>query len=384
MKLHLTLQTIIAINHLITCLSANLVVLPGDPLEKITDLDLEISSHNDTTTECVGCLEDERKSVTTGNTDVSELPSDNYEMYEIDETQTEKPAPSDGNNTDNKLETDVRVSDSTNDRYKYVNQNWDPYDPYYQHKKTRTQLRNYIEGSTYEDGFNFYSNAVMEPEYYQYFWKRKEIALGKNRKRTTFIDKNFYWDEFNRFDVNNDGYLSSTEIQWRQYDIDNLINPSLGYPLDSPTFTNTLEKTLEHMSELLVNDGKNGNIYLPNWHQKLYNEETQLLDYNNFVKYRIIGDLIDGYALYKLHDTWGKTNGRAHENGYICNAEFGWMMRYWISLCDIYNGPYDGQLKLDDFYYKYSVTHDRQFRILELAAWKARFMDDVLFERRIY
>ena len=261
MKLRLTLQ-IIAINQLTTYLSANLV--PGDPLEKITDLDLEISSHNDT--ECVGCLEDERKSVTTGNTDVSELPSDNYEMYEIDETQTEKPAQPalfDGNNTDksidNKLETDV--NDSTNDRYKYVNQNWDPYDPYYQHKKTRTQLRNYIEGSSYEDGFNFYSNAVMEPEYYQYFWKRKEIALGKNRKRTTFIDKNFYWDEFSRFDVDNDGYLSSTEIQWRQYDIDNLINPSLGYPLDSPTFTNTLEKTLENMSELLVSDGKNGNIY---------------------------------------------------------------------------------------------------------------------------
>merc|ERR1719220_1011084 len=138
------------------------------------------------------------------------------------------------------------------------------------------------------------------------------------------------------------------------------------------------------MSNMLVNNGRKGQIRLPNWTDFFNQEKSQLIDYDDFVKYRIVGDLIDGYALYKLHDTWGKTNGRAHENGYICNAEFGWMMRYWISLTDIYNGPYDGQLKLNDFYYKYSVTHDRQFRILELAAWKAKFMDDVLFRNRIY
>lgn len=120
------------------------------------------------------------------------------------------------------------------------------------------------------------------------------------------------------------------------------------------------------------------------------------LDLNTFAEYAAMTYLIDGVALKKLHDIYAlvKTNGKKKENGYVCIAEFGWMMKTWISLTNNYKGPYEKFERNIDFQSpdKYAVyytdpegkTRKAKVRTAVLAAWKAKFTRNILLGNEIY
>lgn len=243
-------------------------------------------------------------------------------------------------------------------------------DDFYRHLKSQQELIDYIQGQNSEDGFNYYCTRVMEPKYYDYFMVKSKIYLGHNKNNAEFLRNNeeFYRDEFRRFDINRDGYLDNEELTNRQKFIDNLVNPQLGYNDNHAAFENTLQKTIQNFKPYASGPDSDNNG----------------VNFEEFAKYHATTDLIDGYALYMMHDNFARENGRSPENGYICIAEFGWMARIWISLTKQYVGPYEGMEKKNDFYKIYSVTHDSKYRIMELAAWKSRFMKKVIFGQTVY
>ena len=93
--------------------------------------------------------------------------------------------------------------------------------------------------------------------------------------------KDFYKEEFTKYDTNLDGLLDVGELVERQKDEDNLINKQLGFDEDYEAFGNTLLKT----AEMDLDESGVGEV---------------LLDYEDFAVYHIITDIIHGFALRDL------------------------------------------------------------------------------------
>lgn len=238
-------------------------------------------------------------------------------------------------------------------------------DRWNKHRKTVEEMTLYIDGKR---GYNYHASTVVAPKYYDYFSVKSTMYLGDNKANVSFLpgDVEFYRAEFNLFDQDNNGVLSQAEVTARQTTLDGLINPQLGYSADHELFVNTLEKASRFFEDVKEGDA------LPD------------LSYDAYTQSRAVTDLLDGYALYKMHDNYARRHGRAPENKYICIAEYGWMMRMWVSLLDQYAGPYEGQVRKTDFRKKYSATNDGKYMILELAAWKTRIFNSILFGEQLY
>lgn len=275
--------------------------------------------------------------------------------------------------TTNVLESDDILSSPTENVVSEIadpvnNQDEVDTNEWYKHYKDPDQLDLYMFGSSMNIGYLRNVQSIEEPKYYTYFLKKVKTYLGENRLKRPFLPngKEFYREQFNKFDTDQDGFISYDESVARDQYIDNLVNPNLDLPLGNLLFTNTLTKTIA------------------NFYGDQFETGALKLDYNTFVKYLGTTDLMDGYGLWKMHDNYARVNGRSPENGYICIAEYGWMARQWVNLLGVYNGPYEGDLKSYDFRTKYSITHDGKYYIHELAAWKARVLNQVIFGRPIY
>lgn len=222
----------------------------------------------------------------------------------------------------------------------------------------------------YVNELNRIAKTVHEKKFYDFFTAKHNLLLGYNQHKYMFLNDNeeFYREEFNIFDVDRDNLLNSTELQNRQNAINSIIYPQLltnnryePYNGDIPKFSpfyNNIIRTLQMVAP-----------------------ELEAMDFQQFAHLRATTDMIDGYTLYKYHDNYAASQGRYPENGYICIAEFGWMMRYWLNLLGLYDGPYDDPRRSYDFRVNYSTVPDNKMRILELAAYKSRLLKDVLLSK---
>jgi hypothetical protein len=248
-------------------------------------------------------------------------------------------------------------------------------DPYLKDLKSQKYLKYFWEGHKpfSGDSYNVWCRRVMQRKNHAILKKHALSWINDDPKVTNYLPGPkdiFYQEQFTKYDSDFDGLLDFEELSVRQNDINNLVNGPLGFEENFEAFENTLVKTA-------LRD------------QKGLDENSILLDYDDFVLYSVITDMIHGYALKQMHNNYATIKKLDKpNNSYVCIAEFGWMMRIWISLTGQYNGPYEKADRNSDFKEKYAIKNrlGNKLRMdtFMLAAWRARIFNDLLAGRPIY
>ena len=196
-------------------------------------------------------------------------------------------------------------------------------------EKWDKDLRTPDQLAIYLDRVNLYSGVIIKtknaPQYIPVF-KVKVPDLFTHPITERFGGEEIYRGEFEASDINNDGFISENELIERQLKIDNFmykrVNTTKFKPsnnIDASVSVNAISiKSKDASDDFLVHNGYPG------------------LDYNQFALLRGTVDMIHGYALFRIHDNYNKK-----QNGYVCVAEYSTMHKYWTSLLDLYDGPYE-------------------------------------------
>jgi len=257
-------------------------------------------------------------------------------------------------------------------------------DPYYKDLKSKEFLQAFFFGAGNKKiprnlGYNDWCKFLMADKHNDLLKKKTDLMLS-NHQGIEYVPggKEFFREQFDKYDADLDGFLDLSELETRQKDIDNLVNGPLGNEPGTAAFENTLVKSVERDRRLTSDSFSAGDL------------ESVGLDYDDFVYYSTLTNIVHGFGLKKKHNIYAlvKKGPGSKENSYVCIAEFGWMMRIWISLTGQYNGPYEKAERNDDFRRKYAVRNDKgskaKYEVGVLAAWYARILNDLLAGRPIY
>jgi len=272
---------------------------------------------------------------------------------------------------------------------------------YLKYQKSQDELLSYLNGNTTHPrkdprfhGFLKLTKNLSKPNTLKKLLKNTENYLGLITKTdddgtvhtVEYLPDNaeFYRPWFYRFDTNSNMKISFSELQEREKQISNLFNPQLGYPQDFDIFSQdgagSLINLVSQMEPDFAPAGSTGG---------------KELSFDEFAKYHAVYDMVNGAALKFLHNIYArkkyygkniKKNWK--ENGYICRAEFKWMLNYWVNLAGRYEGPLD-KIERRQLLEKYSQKLDGKFvrRSMytgEVSAWFTRSMYDLLDGKRLY
>lgn len=262
-------------------------------------------------------------------------------------------------------------------------------DPYYKDLKSTAFLQAFFNGAGDKKlprnlGYNDWCKFLMADKHNDLLKKKTDLMLN-NHQGIEYLPggKEFFREQFDKYDADLDGYLDEYELAARQRDVDNLVNDALENESDFPAFENTLAKSIERNRRLSAEEDASDS-------EEDAGTTDLTIDYDEFVYYSTMTNIVHGFGLKKKHNIYAlvKRGPGSIENSYVCIAEFGWMMRIWISLTGQYNGPYEKAERNDDFRSKYAVKNDKgkkaKYEVGVLAAWYARILNDLLAGRPIY
>merc|ERR1712168_799672 len=213
--------------------------------------------------------------------------------------------------------------------------------------------------------------STFSPKYLEH-WKTFEQMIKYTQDLNKYakeISKQSYFQEFEKFDKNSDGFLNKTEQANRVEALAALMYPNILRTDPYHEYNGTWPEKLPFDVNI-------------NFVMEKANKTFESLNYESFAYIMGLTDLIHGYTLFRRHDSYARAHNRSPENFYICIAEFGWMARCWINLLGIYDGGYNDRRK-PAFYHTFSITNDHKMKVLELAAWRARMLKHVFIQGKV-